>query len=106
MQHQEFQCICSLRTRFRETSGLSSCIDTALIFGLQRLHFTPDCFTRRIDLIDASEDVSKNRHLINGSVPTIDAAIEQQERPVSTDRERRMVSVECNVDLLEYRSIQ
>lgn len=63
-------------------------------------------FTRRIDLIDASEDVWKNRHLINGSVPTIDAAIEQQERPVSTDRERRMVSVECNVDLLEYRSIQ
>ena len=70
------------------------------------VHFTPDCFTRRIDLIDASENVSKNRHIKKGSVPTIDAAIEQQERPVLTDRERRMVSVECNVDLLEYRSIQ
>lgn len=63
------------------------------------VHFTPDCFTRRIDLIDASEDVSKHRHLIKGSVPTIDVAIEQQERPVSTDRERRMVSVEIVISI-------
>ena len=74
------------------------------------VQFTPDCVRRRIDLIDASENVSKNRYLKKGSFPTIDptidAAIEQQEWPVSTDWERRMVSVECNVDLLEYRSIQ
>lgn len=51
------------------------------------VHFTPDCFTRRIDLIDASENVSKTRHLKKGSVPTIDEAIEQKEQPVLTNRE-------------------
>lgn len=95
-RNQWLNFVCRHRPDFRPTKTLVLC----------SVHFTPDCFTRRIDLIDSSEDVSKNRHLIKGSVPTIDAAIEQQEQPVSTDQKRRMVNVECNVNLLEYHSIQ
>ena len=56
------------------------------------IHFTLDCFTRRLDLTNSEYSSSGHRHLIRGSVPTIDAAVNPPDEPSLTDRERRMVS--------------
>ena len=38
------------------------------------IHFAPECFTRRIDLIGPDEDLSGNRQIYKGSIPIIDVA--------------------------------
>ena len=55
------------------------------------MHFAPECFTRRPDLADSNKSISGSRHLERGSIPSIDVAVEQQEKP-ETDREQRMVN--------------
>ena len=55
------------------------------------IHFTPDCFTRRLDLTKSEGSSSGHRHLITGSIPTIHAAINPPDEPSLTDRERRKV---------------
>ena len=58
------------------------------------VHFTLDCFTRRLDLTTSNENLFSHRHLERGSIPTthVDVVVEQANPASVTDRERRMVS--------------
>ena len=60
------------------------------------VHFANDCFTRRIDLLGAdnvSVEISKNRRLVKGSIPTIDTAgqIKKTGTADLTSRDKRMI---------------
>ena len=56
------------------------------------IYFTPDCSTWRLDLAKSEYSSPGHRHLIKGSVPIIDAAVNPLDEPSLTDREPRMVS--------------
>ena len=57
------------------------------------VHFAPECFTRRIDLLDPDKVLSGSHHIYKGSIPTNDVALKPADQPDTTDRDRRMVSV-------------
>lgn len=54
------------------------------------VHFAPACFTRRLDLADSKHNISGSHDLERGSIPKIDALVEQG-KSETTDKERRMV---------------
>ena len=57
------------------------------------IHFALECFTRRLGLADSRDSSSGSRYLEVGSISTTDVV--EQEKPETTDWERRVVSDFC-----------
>lgn len=73
------------------------------------VHFSKDCFTRRIDLVEpqnVSGEISKSTRLVKGSIPTIDTAGQvKADTPDLTSRDKRMIKrhvSSCELNLVIY----